>query len=169
MGSLHNPQNSRTIGFDWTGFQPHHRKSRVQRPPTRTHWPGHPFRMFALKVCVWEPFSHKTDKGRGIQRSWVEQSHLPSLEHLNTKVTGALNPVWMWLISHVGGAPYLGDDSPTLFPYLRPGNGERIKWKMRKKGKNLDEVHNKDIFSKPVLSFQSDFVGRGDGSNLSAA
>lgn len=56
-----------------------------------------------------------------------------------------------------------------MFPYLRPGNGERIKWKMRRKGKNLDEVHNKGVFSKPVLSFQSDFVGRGDGSNLSAA
>ena len=56
-----------------------------------------------------------------------------------------------------------------MFPYLRPGNGEGIKWKMRTKGKNLDEVHNKDVFSKPVLSFQSDFVGRGDGSNLSAA
>lgn len=67
------------------------------------------------------------------------------------------------------GPLYLGDDSPTLFPYLRPGNGERIKWKMRRKGKNLDEVHNKGVFSKPVLSFQSDFVGRGDGSNLSAA
>lgn len=24
-----------------------------------------------------------------------------------------------------------------MFPYLRPGNGESIKWKMRRKGKNL--------------------------------
>lgn len=56
-----------------------------------------------------------------------------------------------------------------MFPYLRPVNGESVKWKIRRKGKNLDEVHNKDVFSKPVLSFQSDFVSRGDGSNLSAA
>lgn len=54
------------------------------------------------------------------------------------------------------GPLYLGDDSPTLFPYLRPGNGESVKWNIRRKGRNLDEVHNKDVFSKPVLSFQSD-------------
>ncbi|KAI4587495.1 hypothetical protein MJG53_005282 [Ovis ammon polii x Ovis aries] len=40
----------------------------------------------------------------------------------------------------------------------RPVNGESVKWKIRRKGKNLDEVHNKDVFSKPVLSFQSDFL-----------
>lgn len=33
----------------------------------------------------------------------------------------------------------------------------------------FDEVHNKEVFSKPVLSFQSDFAGWGDDSNLSAA
>ena len=72
--------------------------------------------MFTLKVCVYKAFSYKTDKSRRIQCSWVEQSHLPSLEHTNTKVPGALNPLWMWLISHVGGAPLPRRWLPNLVP-----------------------------------------------------